>query len=366
MKDNRPMHSTPLPTRPSAKAFAWTVGLSVGLTIGLVAAVPAWAQERTALTPVARVATTEKVAPAAAAKPAKGAKASAAASAKSCSWDRPGKDPYMGELPAAIDRYTDLPADVRAKLKDRIAKQQYDDLVVIKRDSIEGGGNFVYASDIRGMHFGSKGRVCDSVTRKNWKPTMTERGLVYCEAGQCVLVPTVCRNVSRVSRKPNDVAAAKAATPTAAAPGAAPAVPAAAGPVVAKADPSPVVGAVPAAAPVAPAFTDVAVGPVFAFPGGPSGNSGVTIVAPTGGAGATPGGGAAPGTPGSPATPTQPGVIGTPTDITGTTPTTPVTPGGSVSTTGVVTPVPEPSTWALMLGGLLAVVWMARRRAAKA
>jgi len=29
---------------------------------------------------------------------------------------------------------------------------------------------------------------------------MQERGLVYCDSGQCILVPTVCRNVSRITR----------------------------------------------------------------------------------------------------------------------------------------------------------------------
>ena len=29
---------------------------------------------------------------------------------------------------------------------------------------------------------------------------MQERGLVYCDSGNCILVPTVCRNVSRITR----------------------------------------------------------------------------------------------------------------------------------------------------------------------
>lgn len=29
---------------------------------------------------------------------------------------------------------------------------------------------------------------------------MQERGLVYCDGGDCILVPTVCRNVSRIAR----------------------------------------------------------------------------------------------------------------------------------------------------------------------
>ena len=38
------------------------------------------------------------------------------------------------------------------------------------------------------------------MTRAAWAPQTQERGLVYREAGQCILVPTVCRNVSRITR----------------------------------------------------------------------------------------------------------------------------------------------------------------------
>jgi hypothetical protein len=120
-----------------------------------------------------------------------------AAHAQVCRWDRPGADPFMGEVPAAVDRYADIPADVRATLRDRMARHAYDDIVVIRRDSI--GGTYRYDSAIRDMHFG-QGRVCSTVTRGRWLDDTHERGLVYCEAGHCVMVPTVCRNVSRVTR----------------------------------------------------------------------------------------------------------------------------------------------------------------------
>jgi hypothetical protein len=276
----------------------------------------------------------------------------------SCSWDRPGKNPYMGELPAALDRYTDLPSDVRTKLKDRIAKQQYDDVVDIKRDAIiSSQGKFTYISQIRDMHFGDKGRVCATVTRKRWKATTTERGYVYCESGQCVMVPTVCRNVSRVMQnKSPAVAADKAAAP--AAPVAA-ATPSSGGPTAAKATPdAPAAAPTLASAGLGPAFADVSQGPVFAFPSGPTGTSSVVIVAPpagvpAGGGGGTPGGTTAP--PGGTTTP--------PTIDPG--PTVPgggVPPGGVVGGVDVVTPIPEPSTYALMLVGLLAVGLAARRR----
>ena len=115
----------------------------------------------------------------------------------SCRWDHPGVNPFMGDVVAAIDRYTDIAPAVRARLKARMAKRRYDEIVTIRRDSITGRNE--YGSVIREMHFGVN-RLCHSVTRAAWSPQMQERGLVYCEAGQCILVPTVCRNVSRITR----------------------------------------------------------------------------------------------------------------------------------------------------------------------
>ncbi len=115
-----------------------------------------------------------------------------------CSWDSPGTNPYRGELAAAVDRYTDIPAATRAKLKVRIDQRSYDDIAVIGRDHITGGWR--YAPEIRDMHFGS-GRMCRQVTRQRWPAQAEERGLVYCEGAHCVIVPTVCRNVSRVTRR---------------------------------------------------------------------------------------------------------------------------------------------------------------------
>ena len=43
-----------------------------------------------------------------------------------CSWDRPGVNPFVGDVVAAVDRYRDIPADVRATLKARIAQRQFD------------------------------------------------------------------------------------------------------------------------------------------------------------------------------------------------------------------------------------------------
>lgn len=124
--------------------------------------------------------------------------AASTASLPSCSWDRPGVNPFVGDVVAAVDRYADIPAATRAALKARMAKRQYDDLATITRDGISGQQRY---TDLRDMHFGA-GRVCQTVTRDRWTPSTQERGLVYCEDGHCIIVPTVCRNVSRVTREP--------------------------------------------------------------------------------------------------------------------------------------------------------------------
>ena len=126
-----------------------------------------------------------------------------------CSWNRPGHNPFMGDVVAAVDRYTDIPAPVRNRLKLRMAARSYDEMVSIRRDAILGQAR--YGTAITGMHFGA-GQICGTVNRAQWTPDAQERGLVYCESGHCILVPTVCRNVSRITRE--EVAAAEATTPT--------------------------------------------------------------------------------------------------------------------------------------------------------
>lgn len=125
-----------------------------------------------------------------------------------CTWDRPGANAYVGDVVAAIDRYGDIPAPVRAALKKRMGERRYDDVAVIRRDTVI--GKHLYSPEIRDMHFGT-GQVCHTVTRTRWTAATEERGLVYCESGHCIIVPTVCRNVSRVTRLPPDRTAAAGA-----------------------------------------------------------------------------------------------------------------------------------------------------------
>lgn len=251
--------------------------------------------------------------------------AASGATLPTCSWDRPGVNPFMGDVVAAVDRYTDIPAATRARLKARMVTRDYDEMVSIGRDEIAGKAQ--YSPEIRQMYFGGN-NVCNTVTRTKWTQTMQERGLVYCEGTQCILVPTVCRNVSRITR----------------------------------------VAPAPVAAATAPAVAQ----------GSPQGQLDMD---PTG-AGNVPGAAGAPGSsaaPGSFAQAAGGGLDGgVPTSVPasvlsngpsfgGNNPIGPSLGGAGVPflPPGVVNGVPEPETWAMLLLGLLTVGVAARRRKAR-
>lgn len=232
-----------------------------------------------------------------------------------CSWDKPGVNPFMGDVVAAVDRYTDIPAATRAKLKERMKKRDYDELVSIQRDGIK--GNAQYGSEIRDMHFGAN-NVCKTVSRAKWSAKLEERGLVYCEDGQCILVPTVCRNVSRIDRMPAKAAAPGGGSNSATGDSQAPLEfePTSAGPLAAPGSFAAGAGGGSDVAPLLP-------GSVFtsSAPAAPLGSVG-------------PGGGASPIAP----------------------PVAPSLPPGPAPV------VPEPGTWALLLAGLTALGLIVRRR----
>jgi hypothetical protein len=263
---------------------------------------------------------------------------SAGSTLPQCSWDRPGANPFMGDVVAAVDHYQDIPATTRDKLKARMKARSYDDIALIERDAIT--GKAVYAPEIRDMHFGP-GAVCRSVTRTKWTATTQERGLVYCEDGQCILVPTVCRNVSRIRRldRPAAVAPARAAN-------------------VASStregeDNTPLEFDPPAAG---PASTTAPTPDSFA------GRSGVPSLAsaPAEGAGSILGGSGSPATAPPPAGGGVPGLInlGMPALPPATVRTADAPAGLPIHTPAV----PEPGTWTMISLGVLVVAYRARRR----
>jgi hypothetical protein len=284
-----------------------------------------------------------------------------------CSWERPGRNPYQGDVAAAIDRYRDIPTPVRMKLKQRMAARDYDDLVDIRRDRVE--GKFQYAAAIRDMHFAG-GRVCREVSRARWTDKMHERGLVYCESEHCILVPTVCRNVSRVDRALPLVAGDRLLAP----PGGVPAEAVSPGDRQSAATTPAERAAAAAAPPIASSFAESVAGaavPLFPVPADPGPLGGGSL---PGGVIALPPGGDAPPASDPGALPFPPVIIvpggGGPVVVL-----PPDAGGGGGGGGGVVpvpvpidpapppvTPIPEPSTWALLLAGLGMVAWTLRRQ----
>lgn len=127
--------------------------------------------------------------------------ASAANVINSCGWNHPGSHPYKGGISKGIDNYPDIPAPIKKKLKDRLHKMEFGSVVTITRDGITGG----FHPEITDMHF-SANTVCRSVNREVWPKDHTEVGLVYCEDEYCIVVPTVCGNISRIYRSAPGVA----------------------------------------------------------------------------------------------------------------------------------------------------------------
>lgn len=266
------------------------------------------------------------------AAPARSRVAVAAPAMDACSWDQPGQNPFMGDVVAAVDRYTDIAPDVRERLRARMVRRDYDDIVTIRRDSIIGRGR--YDSTIRDMHFGAR-QLCHAVSRAGWRAETQERGLVYCDSGQCILVPTVCRNVSRIAR--HDEAAKRADAGSEA----------------------PLLGSEPGIVVDAPTVTmskaegEVLIGSEVTFAqaaglsGGLDGDEGAASQGMLGsGAGGGGGGGIGGGAGGGGG-----GGAGN-------------RPSGAAVATAV-TPVPEPETWALLLAGLASCAAI-RRRAVRA
>jgi hypothetical protein len=120
-----------------------------------------------------------------------------------CSWAHPGANPYRGDPLRAL-RDFDLPESTRRKLRVLMVAHATTDVATITRDDIAGAHAY---TDLREMHSG-RGQVCHgAVDRSAWSPTRRERGLVYCADDACVIVPTICNNVSLVTRRPEREAA---------------------------------------------------------------------------------------------------------------------------------------------------------------
>lgn len=119
-----------------------------------------------------------------------------AASIEVCSWNNPGHNPYRKPPVEALQNYN-LTEDERIQFRIKMGSHDYDDIVVITRDSIKGKDHEY--KDLRNMHFGNSRKVCRKVDRSKWPATQEEIGLVYRVNDVTLVVPTVCNNVSMLT-----------------------------------------------------------------------------------------------------------------------------------------------------------------------
>ena len=121
--------------------------------------------------------------------------ATTGASASPCNWNSPGSNPQIGDKIASLQNYKDIPAAVRAELGKKMAARKYDDHVVITRNSIRGNMDYTNARD---MHWGQNKICFGEVVRSAWTEKQTHRALVYTYAGYSIAVASVCGNVFRL------------------------------------------------------------------------------------------------------------------------------------------------------------------------
>jgi hypothetical protein len=115
-----------------------------------------------------------------------------------CVWNDRGLHRVTVPVSPLVDHYPDIPKATRDKLKQRIDRFQYDEMVVISRDGIK-SDVFTY-SGMQYMHFGNGQKVCGEVKTDHWAPGDIERAMIFCQDGHCLALPLVCSNLARVTR----------------------------------------------------------------------------------------------------------------------------------------------------------------------
>lgn len=116
-----------------------------------------------------------------------------------CEW-APGTDRYTGDKLAAVDELTHIPKQAREKLKQKMEKHAYDDIVVIHRNYVEGPKG-IYGTDITNMRSGAN-KVCKEVTREKWSLADKQEALVYRVDEWTILDPAACGNIAEIASSP--------------------------------------------------------------------------------------------------------------------------------------------------------------------
>jgi len=115
-----------------------------------------------------------------------------------CVWNDRGTHRVTVPVSTLVDHYIDIPKATRDKLKQRIDRFQYDEMATIGKQGV--GSDLWRYSGMTYMHFGTGKRVCGQVKTDHWVDGDIERGMVFCQDGHCLIVPTVCSNLARVER----------------------------------------------------------------------------------------------------------------------------------------------------------------------
>ena len=149
--------------------------------------------------------------------------------ADSCEWSNPGAAPYTGSREAAIYAMAPLPPEARRRLAER-APGSYDYVLTVDRDSVRGVGA-EFEREVSWMNFGTGAKVCADVRRTTWSIEHAETAIVYCDAisGYCIGKFSVCNNWAIFTRRPAVALPPSAALPQEFLPAGLPAVAAPAG-----------------------------------------------------------------------------------------------------------------------------------------
>lgn len=130
----------------------------------------------------------------------------------SCEW-HPGSNRATVNPVVAVARL-DMPAPTRAALIAKMERHQFDDVVSITWAAVTSkqGAND-YSADIRRMNFG-EGRICERVTRAKWDSLHSEEAIVYIVDGRAYGVAAACGNLFEMSRTDHAAPLTPIAAPT--------------------------------------------------------------------------------------------------------------------------------------------------------
>ncbi len=120
----------------------------------------------------------------------------ASLAAGSCDLDTTSLPVYTGNVADSVFRFADIPHEAKLRLRERIDKHRFDEVVEIRRDAIDGDSSYV--PELTGLQYGKT--HCNTVSRKTWSLDTKEAALSYCEGERCVLVTVNGRHLLRADR----------------------------------------------------------------------------------------------------------------------------------------------------------------------